>query len=432
MRRMISLALVLGLVFAAASVTAGGGREDDELTIEYWAYAGYEGNEADVQTIVDEFYDETGIRVEFQLIGWADIGGRVQAALLAGEAPDVLRDASGRLGSYANQGYAVPLDDMLATDYADKVNLEFIELGRINGQLLYMPTEVTAYAMIVNRTMFEEAGALDLLPSNPERSWTREEFEAALEAVRDEDRGIYGYALYAQDQSGDTVTKLMLEGGPEVRMYNDDFTEVLYDDPDAIEGAQWLQSLIERDLVYPGAASLHSDETWGLFQESRVAILGDNTETLGWANENMASGTMAQSDLYFTQFPHRDGSEPVSTTEPRGMIVFDNGDAARIDAAKQFVAFLSTHPLILRGLRLGGNIPVLSGVTLYGDDEPEMAWIEEYVLPRAVPWGHATPGYGELRTVLYPEIQAIYAGLKTPAEAMRDYTERANEILGQY
>ncbi|MDF0753015.1 hypothetical protein NLU14_22570, partial [Marinobacter sp. 71-i] len=39
------------------------------------------------------------------------------------------------------------------------------------------------------------------------------------------------------------------------------------------------------------------------------------------------------------------------------------------------------------------------------------------------------PGYSELRQVLYPELQAMYIGEKSPEEAVKDYQTKGNEVI---
>ena len=36
----------------------------------------------------------------------------------------------------------------------------------------------------------------------------------------------------------------------------------------------------------------------------------------------------------------------------------------------------------------------------------------------------SVPGYSQLRQALYPELQAIYTGQKTPAQAMKDISNK--------
>ena len=41
------------------------------------------------------------------------------------------------------------------------------------------------------------------------------------------------------------------------------------------------------------------------------------------------------------------------------------------------------------------------------------------------------PGYLQLRSAFFPEMQAVYAGEKTPQEALDSFVSRGNEILAE-
>ena len=43
----------------------------------------------------------------------------------------------------------------------------------------------------------------------------------------------------------------------------------------------------------------------------------------------------------------------------------------------------------------------------------------------------SVPGYNQLREILYPELQALYIGEKSPEEAARDYQENGNRVISE-
>ena len=62
--------------------------------------------------------------------------------------------------------------------------------------------------MAVNKTLFEEIGELDLLPlDRPDRTWTVEEYEKALHAVKEKAPDIIPSGFYAKSVAGDQGTR---------------------------------------------------------------------------------------------------------------------------------------------------------------------------------------------------------------------------------
>ena len=62
--------------------------------------------------------------------------------------------------------------------------------------------------MAVNKTLFEEIGELDLLPlDRPDRTWTVEEYEKALNAVKEKAPDVIPSGFYAKSVAGDQGTR---------------------------------------------------------------------------------------------------------------------------------------------------------------------------------------------------------------------------------
>ena len=53
-------------------------------------------------------------------------------------------------------------------------------------------------------------------------------------------------------------------------------------------------------------------------------------------------------------------------------------------------------------------------------------------LKNAISFNNGVPGYLELRTVFYPEVQAAWIGDKDSQTALDDYVAKANAVLSKY
>ena len=98
-----------------------------DVTIELWTYpVGNWGNEAEVAKLTDAFTAETGIKVKVEYLAYADGDDKINAALTAGKAPDLVLEGPERLvanwlhgrsegyaGRYIPQGDPARLPDRL-------------------------------------------------------------------------------------------------------------------------------------------------------------------------------------------------------------------------------------------------------------------------------------------------------------------------------
>lgn len=97
--------------------------------------------------------------------------------------------------------------------------------------------------------------------------------------------------------------------------------------------------------------------------------------------------------------------------------------------AKDFVKFFSTDPELVKSSKNG--IPVRSSVSeeLKGENPLFAAYDanSKYLFN----FTGNVPGYSQLREVLYPELQALYLGQKTPEQMVKDYQTNGNKVIEQ-
>ena len=112
------------------------------------------------------------------------------------------------------------------------------------------PFNTTAFVMAANKTMFEEAGLLDLLPLEKEdRLWTIEEFEAALRGIKEANPDIIPVSFFSKSTAGDQGTRAFLANIFGGSIFNDDLTEYNVNSPEMVEAL---------DAVTPGIANDHT------------------------------------------------------------------------------------------------------------------------------------------------------------------------------
>lgn len=404
------------------------GAETVELTM--WVQSRGADLEAAYSKIVDAFLAENAnVKINIEYISSNDLQAKVQAAVLAKNTPDILGDFIGRAGSYMNADLFVPLDDVFTADYKAKFYEGILNQGTKDGVVYMFPERVDYYVLNVNKTLFDEAGATDLLPLDGDRTWTRAEFETAMEAVSK--NGVYGIGLWAASEQSDINTKILIEGGMGTNMYSDDFQTVVYDAPEAVQGLEWLCSLIEKGYASPNSANVVDDEVWMLYAQKTVAILPTTTEPLSWIKTQIADGVASEPfEIVCVQFPTADGKTAKTAAPMTGYGIFKNEEnAAKIDAAKKFLKFLTESETARDIIQIYGGFPAYIENSDIYDGNPELSWVAGTMGNYVYDAGYASKGFADVRMVLYPEVQAAYAGLKTPEEAMADFTEAANSVL---
>ena len=87
----------------------------------------------------------------------------------------MLFDAPGRIISYAQNGKLVALDDMFTEEFVKDVDNEALINSCKSGDSYYMyPISSAAFCMAVSKNALEEAGAMDCINLEGDRTWTTE------------------------------------------------------------------------------------------------------------------------------------------------------------------------------------------------------------------------------------------------------------------
>ncbi|MBE1484419.1 sugar ABC transporter substrate-binding protein [Plantactinospora soyae] len=169
-------ASVLLLMSLAACGDDGGG--GGEKTLTYWASNQGPSLDADRQVLqpeLDKFTQQTGIKVELEVIGWPDLLNRILAATASGQGPDVLNIGNTWSASLQATGAFLPFESAEIDTLGGKdrfLGPSFAATGATGQPPTSMPLYGLAYGLFYHKRLFAEAGI-----TTPPKNWT--EFVAA-------------------------------------------------------------------------------------------------------------------------------------------------------------------------------------------------------------------------------------------------------------
>lgn len=153
---------------------------------------------------IKRFEDKYGVKVELEILAYADLVSSVQARLSGGNAPDVVRLTG--LGEFAAD--LLPLDDQLGSDFAD----EFLDgpmkaVRNKDGKMIAVPSDLTMNGPFINLEMFKKAG---VEPPSVDKPWTWEEMIAAGKKIKEATGSQYAFAM---DKSGHRLSTILSQHG---------------------------------------------------------------------------------------------------------------------------------------------------------------------------------------------------------------------------
>ena len=417
MNKRVALLLALCLVFSFALVNVAGAQN-----ITLWTYpVGDWGNADSVQVLIDKFNEVyPDIHVTVELLDYANGDDQVNTAIEGGQAPDLIFEGPERLvANWGAKGLMVDLADLWAADYAKEI-YPAIESACHNTEGAYyeFPVCMTAHTMAINKDMFEAAGALQYI-NEETRTWTTEGFQNAVKALYEYGQDPVG-AVYCAGQGGDQGTRALINNLYGGTFTNPEHTAYTADSEENVKALELLQSM---DGINFDPSIAGGDEIQLFCNETlAMAFCWNSAQELNNADK-------IEFEVLPMAFPS-DG-EPKLQGGLWGFGVFDNGDEARIDAAKKFIAFITgENDVYAEAVVTSGFFPVREMNGVY-DGTEKAAVMNEYsvFMPYMGDYYQVTSGWAQARTEWWNMLQRFGAGGNV-ADEVAVFVANANAAAG--
>ena len=440
MKTLFALLLVLCMIFALvacsnntgnetkAPETKGGDTPAQEVNITLWTYPiGGWGDSATVKTLTDKFEAANpGIKVTVEYLDYTSGDDQVNTAIEGKKAPDLIMEGPERLvANWGAKGYMVDLADLWDdTDKAEVIPSVVAACFNAAGACYEYPVCMTAHCMAINLDAFKAAGADQYLDLE-NHTWTTEGFINAVKALK-----AAGYenvaAVYCAGQGGDQGTRAIVNN-----LYGGTFTNAEHTayTADSAENVKALELLKELDGVNFDASIVGGDEI-NLFRQGVLQM------AFCWnigAQNNVDAGnepgkTNNGEEIVCMAFPTDDGKAELCGGI-WGFGIFDNGDAAKIEAAKKFIKFMADGEGTADAVKASTYFAVRDTAEgndltqIYADDPVRTEYTK--LMPLLGDYYQVVPGWAEARTAWWNMLQQIGSGTDV-STAVADFVATAN------
>ena len=396
---------------AASSPAASSPAATQEISLWTYPIGGW-GDEKQVTALTDAFLADTGIKVNVEYLAYADGDDKVNAAITANGAPDLIMEGPERLvANWGAKGYMVDLAGML--DDTDKAEINDAVLSaciNAEGAMYEYPLVMTAHCMAVNLNAFKEAGADQYLNLDT-HTWTTEDFTKAVAALYDHYGETVG-AVYCAGQGGDQGTRALVNNLYGGTFTTEDHSGYTWNDANNIKALELLKGM---DGIAFDASLAGGDEIAKFYQGVlKMAFCWNIAQQL---NPNSAGTgaekTITGDDIAFMAFPTETGEAKLQGGI-WGFGIFDNGDDAKIEAAKTFIKYMCDSEHTADAVKTASYFAVRDAAegadlsTIWADN----AIMAEYnkLMPMLGDYYQVTAGWAQARTSWWNMLQDIGEG----------------------
>ncbi|WP_247747371.1 sugar ABC transporter substrate-binding protein [Alkalihalobacillus sp. BA299] len=242
----------------------------EAIELDMWIHQSGEAETEFYQNRIAKFNEahEGEIKINVQVVmddGGSSYNDSLNAALVAGNLPDVLALDGPFVASYAEAEIIAPISQYISDEDKEDFVDSILEQGSYNGELYSLGAMESSVVLYYNKEIFEAEGIE--APTTLEEAWTWDEFIDVAKQLTTEDR--FGLNLFMNYGVGEWYTYM---GAPFVwsnggDLISEDGTTVdgYLNGPESVEAFEFVKSLFEEGVV-----SLTPSETQ--FEEGKAAM----------------------------------------------------------------------------------------------------------------------------------------------------------------
>lgn len=399
------LLLILSAVMVACSedeegakvATSGEAGKDGlsgEITVWAHPFTGDQEVEGKMwDEIITSYEEETGVKVNFEQIPWANRDQKVLTALAANNGPDVFYAIPDQMPQYAEAGMLTDLNPYLKDNDME----DFVESALVSttwkDKVYGLPILQEAYTFLYNVEIIKEIGED---PSKLPATW--EEFEKWAEKAKA--KGYYASSFQGGGSMNGTLYPYLWQAGGEVLTADN---EVKINSDAGVEAFEFINKMYKNEWIPKDSiTALEHDALW------------DGGKLLSVQGSGASISRMLSKDTFeFVIAPPLKNKEQV-TYGTTGMFVVPI-NSENPDAAAEFVKVMTNAENQRKFNQVTQYIPTRESAKDIFEEQKylaQLATYTEFALP-----GVIHPEGRNIMPLIQAELQTMMEGKKTPKEA---------------
>lgn len=389
----------------------------DKLVVAMWDKNQLDG----IQEIVNDFTDETGIKVDIQVTPWDQYWTMLEAGATGGSLPDVFWMHSNEFYKYAQYEMLLDLTDKInSSELIDlsKYPEDIVEIYNYEDKQFAVPKDIDTIALWYNKTMFDEAGM-----EYPNENWTWEDFRNACKKLTKDDGSQFGYALKPSNNQDGWYNTVYSMGGSVI---SKDKKESKMNDTNTIKALELITGII-KDGSTPSYEVMTENNPEALFEAGKVAMITQGS----WMLAELCNNDYVKANCDISVLP-KDSVTGNRISIYNGLGWGAAANTSYPDEAWQLIEYLGSKEAQQKQSDLGVVISAYEGTTenwvkAYSDFNLQ-AYLDMMNNLVIRPYSKTTITWEEM---ISEELIDAWAGKVEVKDVCNDITNKMNDILSE-
>ena len=384
---------------------------------------------ADRTYAVTDLYSKAnpGVAFDGEFMAFSDYWPKLGTQVAGGNAPDILQMDYRYIVEYANRNAIAPLDDFVGKelDLAD-FDADQLEGGKVGGKLYGISLGANSVALMVNKTMFEEAGV-----ALPNRDLSYADLPALADEWNSKNKrpGVKVWTDYSGGEPGlDNWLRSRGKG-----LYGAD-GKPLFDADDLVDWFQmWADLRAAGVTVSPEDQALDANDAI----ENTMITLGKAATTYANSNQLIAFQAVNKDELTMTNYPRATPGAGGGHYRKPSMFFSLGATSDKLAEGAKFINFFISDPEGTKALGVERGIPCKASArdnitpTLDAQSQIALNFVSNLgdllgPLPPSPP-----ANAGEINKALKTKSQEVAFGAQSPQDAGVAFFNEVNEILAR-
>jgi len=413
--------IILLVIFLMIGMFSGVVNAKEKITV--WIGGHVVAQEDTWIEIINNFEEQEGVEVDYQLIGFDVYFDRLVTAFRAGQGPDVtFADLGGWVPTFASKGWLEPIDDKIASwDGTDEIWENLWPTVEYKGNKYGLPWYTDCRLLLYNKRMFREAG---LDPNKPPTTW--DELLEYAQKLTDESKRVYGYGVSGKKTEVTTLGYIMFLYANNGALLTDDYSKAAFNTPEGLEALKFYTDLYKEYKVSPpNTLAYGEDEYRNMMAQDKVAM------SIGgpWSFPLIEMANPAIKGEYAVAL-HPYNTTPASVFGGWASVI--SKKAENKELCWKFIKYITSYDVWNMWIeRHGGPLPVRKDVC---EDNPVFKDPKWQVILETFPeagFRPPIPEYPEVSNVIQAMIQDVLLGESTAEEAIKVAEGEVNNILSK-